>query len=101
MSVKEQKSLFHTELIRVGIDFNQAEKAASILAQNLPNEQLSPEERQLIQDTCSQWLLHRKRMTFISQVAYKSQPKSIQQASSPSNDSTDVVQPCGWVTPGS
>lgn len=70
-SVEERKCLFHTELIKVGIDFLQAEKTANLLAENLPSEQLTPEEKELIQKVCAQWLVQRKRMTFISQAAHQ------------------------------
>ena len=72
MSTEERKKLYHTELIKAGIDFHQAEKVARLLAENLLlaedllDEQLTPEENQLVQDVCAQWLTQRKRMNFIS-----------------------------------
>ncbi|HEY9624286.1 MAG TPA: hypothetical protein V6C78_28280 [Crinalium sp.] len=72
MSTEERKRLYHTELIKAGIDFHQAEKVSkllaenSLLAENLLDEQLTPEENQLVQDVCTRWLAQRKRMNFIS-----------------------------------
>jgi hypothetical protein len=65
MSVEEQERLYQTELIKAGVDFRQAEKAAKLLAEDLLDEQLTREEHQLIQSVCTQWLAQRKRMTFI------------------------------------
>jgi hypothetical protein len=68
MSPTEREHLFLTELIKVGIDFQQARKAAKVLALQLSDEQLTQEEDQLVQEVCRQWLIQRKRMAFISQV---------------------------------
>ncbi|HEY9295062.1 MAG TPA: hypothetical protein VIQ31_01580 [Phormidium sp.] len=76
MSIEERKQLFHIELIKVGIDYRQAEKAAELLSESLPNEQLTQAEQQLIQVVCTQWLKYRKRMAFISQVINQIQANS-------------------------
>lgn len=74
ISFEDRQQLFHTELVRVGIDFHQAERVANLLAKNL-DEQLTPEEYQLVQTVCKQWLTQRKRLNFISQVLNKNEFK--------------------------
>lgn len=73
MSIEARANLFQTELIKVGIGFQQAQKVAKLLAENRPEEQLTKEENQLIQEACTQWLAQRNRENFISQVLNEAQ----------------------------
>lgn len=77
MLAEERERLFQIELIKAGVDFRQAAKVAKVLALNLMDEQLTSEEKQLVQSVCTQWLAQRKRMTFISQVLNQTQAKNI------------------------
>ncbi len=70
ISAEEREHLFHTELVKAGVDFHQAKKVAHLLAQKR-DDQLTPEENQLVQAVCAQWLVQRKRLNFISQVLSK------------------------------
>lgn len=71
MLIEEREWLFHAELIKAGVDFQRAAQTAKILAMRKPDEQLTPEEQQLVKSACAQWLAQRKRMRFISQVLNK------------------------------
>jgi hypothetical protein len=71
ISAEEREQIFYTELIKAGVDFQKAAKAAKVLALDPLDEQLTREDEQLVKDACYQWLAQRKRMNFISQVINK------------------------------
>lgn len=66
--LEERKQIFITELLRSGVGLEQATEAASILITDLPDEQLTSEQIQLVNEACAQWLRERRRQDFIDQV---------------------------------
>jgi hypothetical protein len=69
--LKEKEEIFITELLKSGIEPQKAVRAAKILASEKSDEQLTPEEIQLVEAACSAWLKQRKRLDFINQVLQK------------------------------
>nr|WP_290222595.1 hypothetical protein [Trichocoleus desertorum] len=67
ISPKQKEELFHTELVKHGIPYNKAAKAARILVSNPPDETLSDEEAKLVQETCREWLRQRQRWNNVLQ----------------------------------
>ncbi len=65
MSVEDKVQFFHTELVKVGVDFHQAAKAAEILVSGESDEHLSPEEIEAVKTACAQWLKRRNQLKFI------------------------------------
>jgi hypothetical protein len=61
MSELEKEKIFHTQLVKYGVKYEQAHKAAQILASQKPDELLTPQERQIITEACNQWSRQRKR----------------------------------------
>ena len=84
ISVEELEQLFLLELVKAGVGFPQAAKAAKFLANRLPEEQLTSEDNQLIQDACALWLAQRKRLTLIEQVLNQSSTRMRHRSSSSS-----------------
>ena len=67
ISPKQKEELFHTELVKHGVCYHQAAKAAKILVSNPPQEALTDEETQLVQEVCRAWLKQRQRLNLIRQ----------------------------------
>lgn len=65
ISPKQKEELFHTELVKHGVPYHKAAKAAKILASNQPEETLTDEETQLVQEACRVWLKQRQRLNLI------------------------------------
>lgn len=61
MSVEEKEKLFHTELVKYGVEYKTAGKVARILASGKPDELLTQQERRLVKDACQKWLIQNKR----------------------------------------
>lgn len=84
ISAEELEQLFLLELVKVGVGFSQAAKTARALAHRLPDEQLTPEENQIIEDACAQWLAQRKRLSLIDHVLNQSPSRMTYRSSSSS-----------------
>jgi len=67
ISSKQKEELFHTELVKHGIPYHKAAKAAKILVSNPPEETLTTEEVELVQEACREWLKQRQRLNFVLQ----------------------------------
>ena len=67
ISSKQKEELFHTELVKHGIPYHKAAKAAKILVSNPPEETLMTEEAELVQEACREWLKQRQRLNFVLQ----------------------------------
>jgi hypothetical protein len=61
MPVEEKERLFHTQLVKYGVEYTTAGKVARILASGKPDELLTPQERQLVKEACQKWLTQHKR----------------------------------------
>lgn len=61
-SPQEKERLFHTELVKSGVEYHTAAKAARILVSWQSDELLTSEEVQMLKDVCRQWLDQRKRL---------------------------------------
>lgn len=61
MPVEEKERLFHTELVKYGVEYRTAGKVARILASRKPDELLTQQERQQVQEACQKWLTQHKR----------------------------------------
>ncbi|RCJ41221.1 hypothetical protein A6770_09075 [Nostoc minutum NIES-26] len=64
---QEKKKLLHTQLVKYGIHYRKAARAAEILASEKPDELLTDEEIQLTQEVCREWLKQRKRLDSIEE----------------------------------
>jgi hypothetical protein len=60
-TIREKRFWFYSELIKCDIEFAKAWAAARILALNLSDEELTKEQRQLVEEVCKQWLEHREQ----------------------------------------
>lgn len=67
ISSKQKEELFHTELVKHGVPYHKAAKAAKILVSNPPEDALTDEETQLVQEACRVWLKQRRRLNFVLQ----------------------------------
>lgn len=68
MSANEKERIFQTELIKSGVHRLQAVRAAKILASGEYHNQLSEEDRLIVDASCQRWLRYRQLMNRISQV---------------------------------
>ncbi|MBD2165135.1 hypothetical protein H6G04_12060 [Calothrix membranacea FACHB-236] len=66
--LQKERQLLHTELVKYGIDYDTAAKAAQILAEKKPDEVLTEEEIQLTKQVCELWLQQRNRLASIDKV---------------------------------
>ncbi|ARV57634.1 hypothetical protein BZZ01_02395 [Nostocales cyanobacterium HT-58-2] len=64
-SSKQKEELFHTALVKYGIDYYKAGTVAKILASGKPDELLTDKEIQLSKEVCSDWLKQHKRLASI------------------------------------
>lgn len=68
LSTEEKQQIFHTELVKCHIPYDQAAQVARILASEQLDEQLTPEEQQLVESVCRKWMQQRQRMSHLSQI---------------------------------
>ncbi|MDZ8187395.1 MAG: hypothetical protein RMX96_21430 [Nostoc sp. ChiSLP02] len=61
MSGQEKEKIFHTELVKYGVKYEKAQKAAQLLASGKPDELLTQQERQIVLEACYEWSKQRKR----------------------------------------
>jgi hypothetical protein len=61
ISAEEKEKIFHTELVKYGVEYEQAQKAAQILACSQADELLSQQDRQTVTQACNKWSAQRKR----------------------------------------
>ncbi|MEH1968568.1 MAG: hypothetical protein V7K91_19075 [Nostoc sp.] len=61
ISIEEKEKIFHTELVKYGVEYEQARKTAQILARSQPDELLSQQDRQIVTQACKKWSIERKR----------------------------------------
>lgn len=74
LSIEERKEIFATELLKSGVEPREAVEVAGIVADELPDEQLTSRQLQLVKAACTKWLKERKRQQFINEVLkYRSQ----------------------------
>ncbi|BAY31306.1 hypothetical protein NIES2107_31650 [Nostoc carneum NIES-2107] len=66
--LQKERQLLHTELVKYGVDYDKAAKAAQILAEKKPDEVLTQEEIQLTKEVCELWLKQRNRLASIDKV---------------------------------
>ncbi|MBH8556233.1 hypothetical protein I8751_28665 [Nostocaceae cyanobacterium CENA357] len=62
----EKEKIFHTQLVKYGVEYEKAAKAAKILASGKPDEQLTDEEIQLVTEVCRDWSVQNKRYKRLS-----------------------------------
>ena len=62
MSLQDLEEFFHTQLVKHGVNYNLAAKAAKILASRKPDELLTAEEKDLATEVCQQWFKQRQRL---------------------------------------
>lgn len=67
LSIDQRKEVFATELLKTGIEPQTAVEVAEIVANELPDEQLTSEQIQLVRATFAKWLEGRKRQQFIDE----------------------------------
>lgn len=67
-SIDKRNEIFVAELLRSGVEPTAAIEVARIVADALPDEQLTSEQRQLVKAACTKWLKERKRQQFIDRV---------------------------------
>ncbi len=60
-----EEELFHTALVKYGVNYHKAAQVAKIIASKRPDELLTPEEVQLTKEACSEWLRQHQRLSLI------------------------------------
>jgi hypothetical protein len=65
ISVEKKEELFHTALVKCGVDYQKAAKVAKILANEKPDELLTEKEIELTKEVCQEWLTYHKCLTSI------------------------------------
>ncbi|MFL9453732.1 MULTISPECIES: hypothetical protein [Nostocales] len=65
MSIKEKETIYHIELVKHGVKYDVAARAAKILAFGLDEETLTEEEKQLVKEACKIWLKQHQRINSI------------------------------------
>ncbi|MCC5656237.1 hypothetical protein LC608_04390 [Nostoc sp. XA010] len=68
ISVEEKEKIFHTELVKYGVGYEQARKAAQILACSQSDKLLSQQDRQTVIQACNKWSTECKRYKRITSV---------------------------------
>jgi hypothetical protein len=86
ISIEEKERLFHAELVKVGVDYQQAARVAKLLAQNIAEEDLTSEEAQLSETACRIWLQHRQRLSFVERTLATFSAKTTQRLESNCRD---------------
>ncbi|MBW4564466.1 MAG: hypothetical protein KME32_25685 [Mojavia pulchra JT2-VF2] len=62
---EDKQELLHTELVKYGVNYQKAAKAAQILADKKADELLTEEEITLTKEVCEAWLKQRQRLSLI------------------------------------
>ncbi|RCJ24815.1 hypothetical protein A6770_03935 [Nostoc minutum NIES-26] len=62
VSVKEKEKIFCTELVKHGVKYETAIKAARILASGQPDELLTVDEIIIVKEACEKWSVQKKRI---------------------------------------
>ncbi|WP_414569859.1 hypothetical protein [Nostoc sp. CCY 9925] len=62
LTVEEKQKIFHTQLVKFGVEYEIARKASEILAREKPDEVLTQEEIRLTKEACKHWSAQRKRI---------------------------------------
>lgn len=75
-SLHEREQLFHTELVKCGVEYHKAAKAAQIIVSETSDDLLTDDEIQLVKDVCQQWLEQRKRLGLIHNILASTLSKS-------------------------
>ncbi|MBW4563750.1 MAG: hypothetical protein KME32_21910 [Mojavia pulchra JT2-VF2] len=70
-SIEEKERVYHSELIRHGVNYEEAVQAAKIIASEKPNELLTPEETELVKEVCTAWLLKHKSYKHLNPLLMK------------------------------
>ncbi len=60
-SVEEKEKIFCTELVKYGVEYKKASKAAHILASLKPDELLTEEEIRIVTEACNAWSIRHKQ----------------------------------------
>lgn len=76
VSREEKEKVFTTELVKCGVEYRKAVKVANTLATEQPDELITTEDMQLVQDACKMWIKQRKRWGFISQILHLTSGKN-------------------------
>ncbi|MBD1863045.1 MULTISPECIES: hypothetical protein [Trichocoleus] len=79
-ATQRQEQSYRTELVKWGIDFEKAFKVARILARNIPNENLTSSEVELVEEVCKEWFEKRKQWEQFKRVTAEQSPSSQQPA---------------------
>lgn len=64
-SVEEKEKLYHTELVKHGVKYELAAQAAKIIVSGKPDEHLTAQELQLVEQVCREWLTRHKSLNSI------------------------------------
>lgn len=75
----DRQKVFLAQFIKGGVEYSLAIQAAQILAAGKPEELLTPEEQELLEQACRLWLEHRNGMNKI-QHAIASVSKHVERA---------------------
>lgn len=70
-SIEEKTTLFHSELVKVGVPFDLARQAARLLASPPDDEQLTNREKYLLDVVCRVWLRSRQRVNTVDTTVRK------------------------------
>ncbi|WP_427162245.1 hypothetical protein ACQFX9_12180 [Aliinostoc sp. HNIBRCY26] len=65
---EEKEKIFHTELVKFGVEYKKAQKVARILASGEPDETLGEEEIKIAQEACKQWIKQRKLYKIVKNI---------------------------------
>ncbi|BAT53513.1 unknown protein [Nostoc sp. NIES-3756] len=60
ISNEEKEKLFHTQLVKYGVKYDKAAKAAQLMVSD-GLENLTQQEQQLVTEACQEWLKAKKR----------------------------------------
>ncbi|MBD2533824.1 hypothetical protein H6G97_31450 [Nostoc flagelliforme FACHB-838] len=69
LSKKEKEKIFHTELVKFGVKYDRAAKAAYILASGKSDELLTEQEKRFVIEVCEEWSKNHKRYKELQQIA--------------------------------
>lgn len=66
--VANKREIFAAELLKSGVESQTAMEVARIVADGLPDEQLTSKQRQIVKAACTRWFQAYKRQQFIDKV---------------------------------
>ncbi|MBD2532331.1 hypothetical protein H6G97_23225 [Nostoc flagelliforme FACHB-838] len=61
-SIEEREKIFCTELVKYGVEYEEAVIAAKIIASGQGDEFLSPSEIKIVEDACKKWSEQNQRL---------------------------------------